>query len=157
MMKVLPLIISFALFGVSSQKPKCLSKPAGEQDHPHGANEVIEIRGGTVRNIQGRISYQNGEPIEEAVVEVYDISGSDRDIDPYHFVQSAKRRAAYLTDADGHFCMTGLPSGMYLLRAGTNESEGWQEIYVRVRLERRWWARWWRRGKEINIELPPGT
>ncbi|MFL6231055.1 MAG: carboxypeptidase-like regulatory domain-containing protein [Pyrinomonadaceae bacterium] len=137
------------------QKDKCQCQSALEDDYPHGANEEIEIRGGTVKSIRGKVIYPNGEPKEGAVVEVYSYASSDKNLRPYELVREKKRIAACLTDENGRFCFTGLPSGKYVVRAGTRISEGMQEIYVVTSVERHWWRRW-RSKNELNIRLELG-
>ena len=157
MSKLVPLILSFVLFGASPQKPECPSQAASERDRPHGANETIQIRGGTVKKLRGRVSYPTGDPVPQAVVEAYDYPDADKEVEPYRVVEMKKRRAACLTDDNGYFCFTDIPSGRYVLLAGTREADGMQAIYVTVSLDRRWWFRWWKAGREIKIRLQAGT
>jgi protocatechuate 3,4-dioxygenase beta subunit len=156
MIKSFPLILVFAIFGVSLSRDKCSCQPALEDDYPYGANEVVTIRGGRVESIRGKVSYPTGEPVEKAVVEVYNYTNADRNLPPYELAHAKKRAAACLTDEGGRYCFAGLPSGKYVLRVGTHKPEGMQEIYVTVNLDRRWWARRWRSGREVHVRLELG-
>jgi len=116
----------------------------------YGANELIEYSAKTVRRIQGMVLDSNGAPVNEAVVEVYKYSGGERTFG------SKERQAACLTDRNGSFCFTGLPSGLYLLRIGTRRSEGFNEVYVKVKLDRTWWTSWLRIGRRLPVTLSLG-
>jgi uncharacterized GH25 family protein len=140
-----------------SQEPPHPCKPAQNQDRPHGANEIIEYHIGTVKRIRGKILTPLDEPINEAVVEIYEYTDADKNLDAYHIVNSKERRAACLTDKKGNFCFTNLPSGIYAIRAGTRQPSGFQEVFIKVRLDRHWWSSWLRSRKDIEIKLPLGT
>jgi uncharacterized GH25 family protein len=128
-----------------------------EIDSPHGANQEIEVTAGTVKEIRGRVIDPNGEPFNEVVVELYDYADADQKLGASALVETKDRRAACLTDKNGYFCFTNLKSGRYALRAGTRDVDGMNELFVKVRLERRWWIRWLRSGKDIELMLQPGT
>jgi protocatechuate 3,4-dioxygenase beta subunit len=157
MVRAFSFVLLLLVFGgVPSQKDKCQCQSALEDDYPHGANEEIEIKGGTVKSIHGKVSYPTGDPVAEGVVEVYNYENADRNLPPYELARAKERLAACLTDKDGRYCFAGLPSGKYVLRAGTRISEGMQEIYVTVNLDRRWQTRWWKSDREIHVNLEPG-
>lgn len=142
--------------GAIPPKGRCLCQPASEEDVPQGANESIEYSEQTLKSIYGKVLFPTDEPVEEAVVEVYDYTDADKKLDSYHLVRSKDRRTACLTDKDGSFCFTGLPSGRYLLRAGTRTRGGMNEVYVKVKLDKSWW-KVWRFQKGMNLTLTPGT
>lgn len=140
-----------------AQERNCNCRPASAEEVPHGANEVIEIRGKTVKRIQGVVSYTTGEPVNAAVVELYDCKGITKDRSAYDIARERERLAACKTGTDGAFCFQGLPSGRYVLRAGTGKQEGRQEMYMTVSLDRHLWSRWLRTGKSIELTLRVGT
>jgi protocatechuate 3,4-dioxygenase beta subunit len=155
MSKVLLTTLILGLFAALSLNPDCHCLPASDADKPHGANMLIEHTGVTVTKIKGRVIYPDGEPVNDAVVELFDYE--DRDARPYQITQFQKRRAACLTGKDGRFCFTNLSSGLYALRIGTRTPAGMNEAHVKVNLDRRWWRRWLRPGKDIDVYLEPGT
>ena len=157
MIKLLPTFAILVVLAALPQKSKCPCQPTLETDSPHGANEVIEYTGKTVKKLHGRILYPNGEPVNEAVVEIYEYGDADRNVGAYEITKSKERRTACLTDKYGYFCFTGLPSGRYALRAGTRKSEGMNEVYVKVNLEQRWWRSWLRLGKKLELYISAGT
>jgi hypothetical protein len=137
----------------------CSCQKALEHDLPHGANEDIEYSEKTVKRIQGRVVYfHDASPADDVVVEVYQITREDKKLRPREIVLRRVRRAACVTQKDGSFCFADLPSGRYVVRAGTRSaSAGMNEVFLRVNLDRRWWSRWFRTGKNIQLELTPGT
>ena len=155
-MKVVGLVI-LTLLSVLPDNRKCSCQPALESDLPHGANEAIEYKSKTVSRIHGRVTLPNGEPVQEAVVEVYDCPDRDKDKRAYEIVESGKRRMACLSDEDGNFCFMGLPSGWYVLRVGTRASAGMDESYVKVRLDRTWRRSWLRSGRALEVRMHLGT
>ena len=155
-MKPILVILGFLLIAAPMQEPKCPGQKADDQDQPHGANELIEYSHKTVKRIQGRVVDPTGAPIDEAVAEVYSYSDADTKTDPYAFTRSQERLAACVTDKNGNFCFSNLKSGNYLLRIGTRHSAGFQEVFVKLRLDRHWWSSWFRSGK-VMVALPLGT
>jgi uncharacterized GH25 family protein len=141
--------------GIVSQQPKCHCQLAQADDRAHGANQTIVLSHKTVKRISGRVLYQDGTPVSQAVVEVYENADSDK-VDAYRTTRTKERRAACLADESGRFCFRDLPSGRYLVRAGTRTSAGMQEIIVKVTLDRHWWSSWVRSNKEIEVDLEPG-
>jgi hypothetical protein len=156
-MALLSLLLILTSFVLLPDKSDCPCRPALESDQPHGANETIEYSGGTVKRIQGRIILSNGEPLSEAVVEVYDYPSNDRNKRPFGIAELGKRKTACLSDKNGNFCFADLPPGWYVLKIGTREFAGINESYVRVKLDRTWWRSWLRAGKRIEVRLNLGT
>ena len=138
MSKLLLAAIAVALLVGSSPARRCACQKAGEHDVPHGANETIEYEETTVKSIKGRVVYSHDKsPADDAVVEVYDITPSNK-LKTHEIVQQHYRRAACLTSKDGGFCFDDLPPGNYLVRAGTRSAyAGWNEVYIRVKLDLR--------------------
>jgi hypothetical protein len=150
-------IVLILIVGSLPARP-CSCQKALEHDLPHGANEDIEYSDRTVKRIQGRVVFHDESPVEDVVVEVYQITREDKTLRPREIVRRRERRAACVTQKDGRFCFADLPSGRYLVRAGTRSaSAGMNEVFLRVNLDRRWWNRWYRIDKNIQLELTPGT
>ena len=154
-MPILSLLI-FALLAFPSQRD-CSCRKALDSDRPNGANEVVEYRGRTVKRIAGRIFEPNDTPAADVVVELYDLSGVDHNLGCYEIVGLHPRRLACVTDSNGAFCFSDLPSGKYLLRAGTRTPNGMNEVYARVTVDRRWLTGLLRRSKPVNLTLTLGT
>ena len=150
--------ILIALAAGSLPDRPCSCQEALQDDLPHGANETVEYAATTVKRITGQVYYvYNGLPTENVVVEIYEITEADTKLNAHEITQRKERRAACITSNDGSFCFPDLPSGRYLLRVGTRRSSGWNEAFVRVNLDRRWWSRWFRSGRKIELGLTIGT
>lgn len=159
MSKLLLATIVFALIVGSAPARRCACQKALDRDLPHGANEDVEYSEKTVKRIRGRVVYSNnGRPVDDAVVELYAITPDDKNLKTQEIIVRRPRRAACVTSNDGSFCFTDFPSGNYLLRAGTRSpNAGMNEVYIKLKLDRRWWTSWFRSGKELTLELTPGT
>lgn len=159
MSKLLLSGILIALAAGSLPDRLCLCRKALEHDLPHGANETVEYSEKTVKRITGRVTYwYNSEPAKDMVVEIYEITQADTKRKPHEIIMRRERRAACITSNDGSFCFPHLPSGRYLLRAGARSSNaGMNEVFMKVKLDRRWWSRWFRSGKDIELGLTAGT
>jgi hypothetical protein len=149
-------LLIFALLAFPSQHD-CSCRKALDSDRPNGANEVVEYRGQTVKQIAGRVFKPNGAPAADVVVELYDLSDVDPNLGSYEIVGLHPRHLACVTDIDGAFCFSDLPSRNYLLRAGTRSPNGMNEVYARVKVDRRWWSGLLRRSKAVNLTLTLGT
>jgi hypothetical protein len=138
---------------------RCSCQTALERDLPHGANEEIEYSEKTVKRIRGRVDQgDGGEPAEDVVVEIYEITPEDKNLRLHEIVRRSERRTACITSKDGSFCFPELPSGQYLLMAGTrNANAGMNEVFIKVNVDRRWWTRWFRPHRKIKLVLTPGT
>ena len=150
-------LLFIVLGGVAVGERKCSCVKAADDDVPHGANELIEYDSGTIKSFHGRIIFPNDEPVDHAVVEVYEVSKANKDKSAHEISTTEQRKFACLSDENGQFCLSDLPSGSYVLRIGTLQSSGVNEVLVKVRLERSWWKRWFRSGKPLEVVLPLGT
>jgi hypothetical protein len=131
--------------------PACPCTKATEDDLPHGANMVVEYRSRTMKRINGGVFDPAGASLSDVVVEVYDVP--DTGVNAYEFVREHTRRKACITDPDGSFCLSDLPSGKYLLRAGTRSQCDMNEMYMKVVVDRGWFAGLFRRSEPIKLEL----
>lgn len=158
-MTKLVLSLLFVTIAVVPSGQTCSCRVASEDDLPHGANEDIEYGQRTVRNISGVVTYAFVEgTVGDVVVEIYDVADSDRSFRPRELIRERSRRKACVTASDGSFCFPDLPSGLYVLRAGTRSyNGGMNEVYMPVKLDRRWWTGWFRGSKPIKLGLSPGT
>src|SRR5882762_382593 len=148
-MPILSLLISSALLFPSG----CSCNKALDSDMPHGANESVEIRGPVVKNIFGTVFYPDDSVAKDAVVELYELSKGGSDTPINEIVGWRSRRAACVTATDGMFCFSALPSGRYLLRAGTRQSNGMNELYMRVTVDHGWFRGLFGRSKRLRLRL----
>lgn len=107
-------------------------KKARAEEVPHGANEIVVFTEQTVPRLEGIVVLPNAEPVRDAVVEVYRYDGTADGTKT--FLSHAKRIAACLTSENGRFAFKRLRPGRYLLRAGTVESAGINELQAIFRV-----------------------
>ena len=157
MSKLLLFGLLLLLVATYTSDQSCSCQKASADDLPHGANETIEYAETTVKRVAGRVVNPLEEPVEAAVVEIYEIPSANNRLKSYELVGERQRKIACITSEDGSFCFPDLPSGHYLIRAGTGHSAGMNEVFMKVKVDRRWWSRWFRRSKKIELELPLGT
>jgi hypothetical protein len=124
---------------------------------PHGANETVEIRGPVVNKLSGAVVYPDDTLAKDAVVELYDLPPDRPDIAVNEIVGWRTRRTACVTGADGMFCFSDVPSGKYLLRTGTRQPDGMNELYMRVTVDHSWFRGLFRRSKPLRLRLSLGT
>ena len=156
-MKIVLVLLLIVLGGVPAGERKCTCVKADDDVVPHGANELIEYDSGTLKSIHGRVALPNGEPVDHAVIEVYEASNAHRDKSAHEITTTEQRKFACLTDENGRFCLSDLPSGWYVLRIGTTQPSGVNEVLVKVRLDRSWWKSLFGSGKPLQVVLPLGT
>src|SRR5215813_8920703 len=123
-------LISLILISFLSGSSQCNCKTVLTNEAPHGANEFILISGIKVNRIAGKVLLPNEEPVNEAIVEVFNYSSSSTDYKAVDAALYYKRRAACMTGENGVFCFNKLPPGHYLLRAGTRKSVGINQIHA---------------------------
>src|SRR5258708_19151399 len=111
-------------------------KKARPDQIPHGARLLIVQEEQTVGHLQGTVVLVNYKPVagpvSGAVVEIYLYGGRADEIT--QFLGDTKRNTACLTDKNGTFAFRGLKPGRYLLRAGTAESAGINELHAIFRV-----------------------
>jgi hypothetical protein len=152
------IVAAFALVLLTNQASgQSACRKAGSQDHAHGANETIEYSARTLRQINGIVSDPTGAVMTDVVVEAYFYDKSERTRRAPEIAQSKARVAAALTGAKGNFCFRGLRSGRYVLNIGTRQSAGFQEVFIKIRLDPNRRSRSSRFSKRLRIELPLGT
>jgi hypothetical protein len=157
MSKVL-LTILLVTLSTAPDEHFCSCRKALVNDVPHGANEDIEYTGRMIKRIYGKVFFEyTDEPVGGAVIEVYDVSEADKNLKTREIMERRERLNACVTGSDKKFFFSDLPSGEYVLRAGTGASGDMNEVYARVTVDRRWWRRWFRSGKAIELGLTPGT
>ena len=149
-------LLSILIGSVLTFSGGCSCAKALETDLPHGANETVEIRGPVVNKLSGIVADPSGAPVK-AVVELYDLPPDRPDIAVNEVIGFRTRRVACVTGADGTFCFSNVPSGKYLLRAGTRQANGMNELYMRVTVDHSWFRGLFRRSKSLRLMLSLGT
>lgn len=115
-MKVITLLLLLLLGGAYPQE-RCRCKKAKKTDTTCWGwvgNHPPED-GGVVKEIRGRLVDAAGEPVGDALVEVFDHAEVALDGDSYGS-NKQRRVAACWTDAEGAFCFKGLRPGKYEIR-----------------------------------------
>jgi hypothetical protein len=134
-----------------SQLAEARCRSARPEEVPHGANELILLAEQEVREVRGVVYFGwSKEFAKEVVVEVYNYEGNEN----YEAVaESLKggRIMACVTDSDGKFSFSGLKEGKYLLRLGTRDMAGMNEVNAILHVTPRGSR------NRIEIRLPPGT
>ena|SRR5262245_21240272 len=123
-------LISLILVSLLSGSLQCDCKTVPTNEISHGANEFILLSELKVNRIAGRALLPDGEPENEAIVEVFNYSSSSTDYKDVDSALNSERRAACMTGENGAFCFNKLPPGRYLLRAGTRKSTGINQIHA---------------------------
>jgi hypothetical protein len=123
-------------------------RKAEDNEKPHGANELIELKEQKVQGLFGTILFPN-EPAEDIVVEVYRWPKR-----PYTETVQQQRLAACVTGADGKFSFPEIKPGRYLVQAGVRERFGVNITYLVVDLKANSGKH---KGRGIRIPLHPGT
>lgn len=152
------IVIAFGFLLLTNQASgQSACRKAGEHDRPHGANETIEYSTRTLRQMKGIVQNPVGAVMTDVVVEAYSYDKSERTRAAYGIADSRARVGAALTDLKGNFCFRHLHSGRYVLKIGTRQSAGFQEVFVKIRLDPNRRSRSSRFSKRLRIELPLGT
>jgi hypothetical protein len=150
-----PLVILLILsFGTGmAQRPNCRCRKVPNDMSINEGNVDDLMTGGKIKKLHGKVLYPNGEIVKNAIIEVYDNFTKLDDwkkINKYE-ITSRPLRIACMTDDDGNFCISGIPSGKYLLKVGIHENIGISAIYVLVTVDSKG-----RRSsnKKLEISLP---
>jgi hypothetical protein len=151
------ILAAFGLLLVASQQfAQTPCRKAADDDHPHGANEIIEYRGMTMRQLRGVVMEPSGKAVPDVVLELYSYNDAEKSLLAHRIAGGRTRIMATLTGEKGVFCFRDLRSGRYVVRIGTRYSDGFEEAFVKIRLDRHWWSRWLRR-KRLQVVLQLGT
>lgn len=123
------LAIAVFLVGlVQASAAQC--RTAKENEAPHGANELIQLKSWTLPRVYGTVLWPTGEAAKKIVVEIFHFKGSDDDYRDLNTAIEQPRTMACVTGDDGKFSFPGLKPGKYLLRAGTSDEAGVNETYI---------------------------
>jgi hypothetical protein len=99
-------LISLILVSLLSGSSQCNCKAVPADETSHGANEFVLFAELEVNRIAGKALLPNEEPINEAIVEVFNYSSSSTDYKDVDAALRNKRRAACMTGENGAFCFT---------------------------------------------------
>jgi protocatechuate 3,4-dioxygenase beta subunit len=153
-----PFLAVFILFASSSllfaQNTVCSPPKENETTHWVGNLQVIVTEKKPFRQLRGTVFTPNGEPLANALVEVFTNPEYLLIDEPTSKRGNAeqKRVAACRTGADGRFAFSDLPAGKYELRSSSEDSAtGWNvtQIYVVVKPSAR-------KKRELRVEMSLG-
>ena len=128
-------MIAFSIGIGRAQSTICVPAKKGESTHWGGNLEVVDIQKKPYRKLKGKVSTLSGEPLANALVEIYtnpEYLLIDKPIDK-RGGKWQKRIAACRTGVNGGFEFPKLRSGKYELRSSSEET-GWNvtQMYVVV-------------------------
>jgi 5-hydroxyisourate hydrolase-like protein (transthyretin family) len=117
-------------------------KKANPEDVPQGANELVELSTQKITHVSGTVLFPDGMPAGDIIVEVHTFSENlERE-------RESARLTACITDDDGKFSSPHLNAGKYLLRLGTRNFKGVNEMLVPIVVKRFGWP-----GKRSRLKL----
>lgn len=117
-------IFAFSLFTFTfnafAQKQHCDCLFTSKNDVPSMGNVIVVINEGKVKQIKGTVAYASGELMDNAVIEVFQVSKNEvvDDENAYKITENKKRKTACKTNRSGKFCFKDLPKGIYVLKIG---------------------------------------
>jgi protocatechuate 3,4-dioxygenase beta subunit len=117
-MKRLIIILLLTAINVSAQAERCSCRKAGDKETTQWGwmvNRTME--GGSVKALKGRVTNAVEDPLDGALVEVFDHPEVWLAEDSYNNRDKQKRLAACVVGKNGEFCFSNLPPGKYELRA----------------------------------------
>jgi len=138
---------------VSAQENTCSPPKADETTHWVGNLQIVNVEKKSFRQLRGTVITPNGEPLENALVEVFtnpEYLLIEKPTDK-RGTSEQRRVAACRTKTDGKFSFPDLPVGKYELRSSSEDSAtGWNvtQIYVVVKPKGK--------KKELRVEMSLG-
>jgi protocatechuate 3,4-dioxygenase beta subunit len=131
---------------------KCNRPERGETTHWGGNQVVVFVEEKSYRKIQGTIEMNDGRPLENALVEVFDhpeyLLEQSSSFKKDHPEQ--RKLAVCRTGADGKFCFRHLRSGKYELRSSIDS--GWDVTHVYIVLDKKSGQ-----DKAVHVQMELGT
>jgi len=131
---------------------KCRRASEKESTRPGGNEMVIVVEEKSYRELRGAVKWHDGQPVENALVEIFDKPEYLLD----HSIASAndrpkqRRLAACVASADGKFCFRNLANGKYELRSSSGNGVNVTHVYVVI-------DRQSGEKKDLSVEMTLGT
>lgn len=115
------LIALFLLLGLfnSFSENRCTCNKAEEWERTYwGDTTDPSVEKTTLRWVQGKVQFPDGQPMGDVLVEVFDNPNALYEAGVHTELLKTKQRrvAVCKTDDKGSFCLAGIPSGKYELR-----------------------------------------
>ena len=114
---------------------KCVHQDKGETTRWGGNEDVVEVEGSPLKQLQGVVKDETGSPVSNALIEVFThpeyLLSNPPNARSDHAEQ--QRVGACLTSTDGKFCFQHLPAATYEIRSSV--SSGWDVTHVHVILD----------------------
>lgn len=149
-------LLSIPLTAGSGENCRCRTVP--DTTSSFGGNEVSVTQTGVRlgKQIQGKLTYgfKDGELVKDGIIELFALKASDLEDEAWRIPRSRRRVAACYTNERGRFCLAGLRSGKYLLRAGTSKQEAFNHMHIIIELTRSTGSGI---SSELEIYLTPAT
>jgi hypothetical protein len=113
---------------------------------------VIFVEEKSYRELRGTVQLHEGQPIANALLEVFDKPEYllDRSIDSANNRPKQRRLAACVASADGKFCFRNLANGKYELRSSSGNGVNVTHVYVVI-------DRQSGEKKDLSVEMTLGT
>ena len=143
-------LLCLAVIEASGQK-RCEKQSEESPQISIGANQIIvESRLRKVNSIQGQVLDLNGEPIANAIVDVFPLTPSLEKFSSWKKSDEGRSFRSFKSNKRGEYCLADLPEGRYELRYGTSEF-AFNHLIIQVQTKNSF-AR-----KTIEVKLSPGT
>jgi protocatechuate 3,4-dioxygenase beta subunit len=113
----LALCLTLSSINVNAQSERCSCRKAGDKETTRWGWMVRTMEGGSVKALKGRVTNALEDPLDGALVEVFDHPEVWLAEDSYNNRNKQKRLAACVVGKNGEFCFSKLPPGKYELRA----------------------------------------
>jgi hypothetical protein len=131
---------------------KCRRVSEKESTRPGGNEMVIFVEEKSYRGLKGTVQLRAGQPVENALVEIFDRP----EYLLAHSIGSANNRpkqrrlAACVASANGKFCFSNLADGKYELRSSSGNGVNVTHVYVVIDKQSG-------EKKDISVEMTLGT
>jgi|HubBroStandDraft_1064217.scaffolds.fasta_scaffold38857_4 hypothetical protein len=131
---------------------KCRRASEKESTRPGGNEMVIFVEEKNYRELRGTVQLRDGQPVENALVEIFDKPEYllDRSIASANNRPKQHRLAACVATADGKFCFRNLADGKYELRSSWKDGVNVTHVYVVIDKQSG-------EKKDLSVEMTLGT
>ena len=154
---ILAFLLSLASLTLSASLPaanECKSRHASgkESTRPGGNEMVVFVEEKSYRELRGTVKMHEGQPVENALVEIFDKPEYllDHSIVTANNRPKQRRLAACVASADGKFCFPNLANGKYELRLSSGNGVNVTHVYVVIDKQSG-------EQKDLSVEMTLGT
>lgn len=131
---------------------KCRRASEKESTRPGGNEMVIFVEEKSYRELRGTVKMREGQPVENALVEIFDKPEYllDHSIVRSNNRPKQRRLAACVVSADGKFCFPNIANGKYELRSSSGSGVNVTHVYVVIDKQSG-------EKKDLSVEMTLGT